>query len=129
MKSAAAPANKKAARMSEKEANTNAGPRAVLGSQRPPTQNGAQIRSTLPMPTDALRAEDGSRSGACAAAPVGFGERGLVRALPILLAILASALLLLSLKLPLWQMRLEAPQYRDQEALRVAVHPNSFRGD
>ena len=26
-------------------------------------------------------------------------------------------------------MRLEAPQYRDQEALRVAVHPNALRGD
>lgn len=41
----------------------------------------------------------------------------------------ASILLLASLKLPLWQMRLEAPQYRDQEALRVAVHPGSLRGD
>ena len=49
--------------------------------------------------------------------------------LPILLATLASALLVASLKLPLWQMRLEAPQYRDQEALHVAVHPNSLRGD
>jgi hypothetical protein len=46
-----------------------------------------------------------------------------------LLAALASALLLISLKLPLWQMRLEAPQYRDQEALRIAVHPNALRGD
>jgi hypothetical protein len=45
------------------------------------------------------------------------------------LAIISSALLLASLKLPLWQMRLEAPQYRDQEALNVAVHPNAFRGD
>jgi copper chaperone NosL len=44
-------------------------------------------------------------------------------------ALLASALLLFSLELPLWQMRLEAPQYRDEEALRVAVHPNSLRGD
>jgi len=41
----------------------------------------------------------------------------------------AAALLLVSLKLPLWQMRLEAPQYRDEEALKVAVHPNSYRGD
>ncbi|HYT61462.1 MAG TPA: hypothetical protein VEL06_14895 [Haliangiales bacterium] len=49
--------------------------------------------------------------------------------MPILLAILASAMLLVSLKLPLWQMRLEAPQYRDREALQVAVHPNSLRGD
>jgi hypothetical protein len=43
--------------------------------------------------------------------------------------VLSSLLLLVSLKLPLWQMRLEAPQYRDQEALRIAVHPNSLRGD
>ena len=46
-----------------------------------------------------------------------------------ILTLLASALLLASLKLPLWHMRLEAPQYRDQEALRIAVYPNSFRGD
>jgi hypothetical protein len=26
-------------------------------------------------------------------------------------------------------MRLEAPQYRDEEALRIAVHPNALRGD
>ena len=38
-------------------------------------------------------------------------------------------MLLVSLKLPLWQMRLEAPQYRDEEALRISVHPNSYRGD
>ena len=41
----------------------------------------------------------------------------------------AAGLLLASLTLPLWQMRLEAPQYRDEEALRVAVHPNAMRGD
>jgi hypothetical protein len=41
----------------------------------------------------------------------------------------ASGLLLASLKLPLWQMRLEAPQYRDKEALHIAVHPNALRGD
>lgn len=62
-------------------------------------------------------------------APTEYAGRGLSRALPVLLAILASALLLVSLKLPLWQMRLEAPQYRDQEALHVVVHPNSLRGD
>ena len=38
------------------------GPRAVLGSQRPPTRKDAQIFSTLPPQSDALRAEDGSRS-------------------------------------------------------------------
>ena len=41
----------------------------------------------------------------------------------------AAGLLLASLTLPLWQMRLEAPQYRDEEALRIAVHPNALRGD
>jgi hypothetical protein len=51
------------------------------------------------------------------------------KALVTLAVIGASVLLLVSLKLPLWQMRLEAPQYRDQEALRVAVHPDSLRGD
>jgi hypothetical protein len=49
--------------------------------------------------------------------------------LPVPLAALASILLLVALKLPLWEMRLDAPQYRDQEALRVAVHPNALRGD
>src|SRR4051812_47144122 len=48
---------------------------------------------------------------------------------PAFLAVLASSLLLLSLKLPLWQMRLEAPQYREAEALKIAVHPNALRGD
>ncbi len=45
------------------------------------------------------------------------------------LAVIAAALLLVSLKLPLWQMRMQAPQYRDEEALKIAVHPNAFRGD
>lgn len=45
------------------------------------------------------------------------------------LVVAAAALLLVSLKLPLWQMRMEAPQYRDAEALKIAVHPNAFRGD
>ena len=45
------------------------------------------------------------------------------------LAFLAAVLLLVSLSLPLWQMRLEAPQYRAEEALKIAVHPGSLRGD
>lgn len=49
------------------------------------------------------------------------------KALPLTLA--AAVLLVASLKLPLWQMRMEAPQYRDQEALRVAVYPGALRGD
>jgi copper chaperone NosL len=42
---------------------------------------------------------------------------------------IAAALFIVSLKLPLWQMRLEAPQYRGEEALHVAVHPNALHGD
>jgi hypothetical protein len=45
------------------------------------------------------------------------------------LVLIAAALLVASLKLPLWQMRMEAPQYRDKEALKIAVHPAAFRGD
>jgi copper chaperone NosL len=51
------------------------------------------------------------------------------RMLPFVLSAVASILLLVSLRLPLWQMRLESPQYRDQEALRIAVHPDSLCGD
>ena len=32
-------------------------------------------------------------------------------------------------RLPLWQMRMEAPQYRDEEALKVVVYPSAMRGD
>jgi hypothetical protein len=45
------------------------------------------------------------------------------------LVVIAAALFFISLKLPLWQMRLEAPQYRAEEALQIAVHPNALRGD
>jgi hypothetical protein len=45
------------------------------------------------------------------------------------LTIFAAALLLVSLKFPLWHLRMEAPQYRDKEALKVAVYPNAMRGD
>ena len=45
------------------------------------------------------------------------------------LGVMASMLLVGSLKFPLWEMRLEAPQYRDEEALNIAVHPNALRGD
>jgi hypothetical protein len=57
------------------------------------------------------------------------GVIGSARVLRFVLALVGSALLLLSLKLPLWQMRLEAPQYKDEEALKIAVYPNAFRGD
>ena len=62
-------------------------------------------------------------------APAGFHDRGFRRILPLGLTMLAGALLLASLRLPLWQMRLEAPQYRDQEALHLTVHPDSLQGD
>lgn len=47
----------------------------------------------------------------------------------ILLSAVAAGLLLLSLKLPIWKMRMEAPQYQDEEALDVMVYPNALRGD
>ena len=45
------------------------------------------------------------------------------------LTVLAAVLLLVSLKFPLWQMRLEAPQYRGEEALRISVLPSALHGD
>lgn len=41
----------------------------------------------------------------------------------------AGALLLFSLRLPMWGLRMEAPQYQAEEALRVLVYPGSMRGD
>jgi copper chaperone NosL len=52
-----------------------------------------------------------------------------LRKLPIGLALAAATLLICSLRLPLWQLRMEAPQYRDEEALKVAVYPGNLRGD
>jgi len=49
--------------------------------------------------------------------------------LPAALALVAAGLLAASLKLPLWHMRMEAPQYRENEALRVTVYPGAMRGD
>ena len=45
------------------------------------------------------------------------------------LAFAAASLLVASLKLPLWHMRMEAPQYREEEALRVNVFAGSMTGD
>jgi hypothetical protein len=53
---------------------------------------------------------------------------GLARALPFVLATISAALLLTSLRLPLWHMRLEAPQYQGEEALKVTVFPNKYDG-
>jgi hypothetical protein len=46
----------------------------------------------------------------------------------ILPALAAGTLLLGSLRLPLWHLRMEAPQYRGREALRVVVFPGSLQG-
>jgi hypothetical protein len=53
----------------------------------------------------------------------------LARFLPTVLTVSAAALLLVSLRLPLWHMRLEAPQYKGEEALKIAVYPNKYGGD
>jgi hypothetical protein len=45
------------------------------------------------------------------------------------MVLIAAALFIVSLKFPLWHMRLEAPQYRGQEALRIAVHSDTMHGD
>ena len=49
--------------------------------------------------------------------------------LAILPALAASGLLVVSLKFPLWHIRMEAPQYQGREALRVEVLPGSMRGN
>jgi len=41
----------------------------------------------------------------------------------------AAGLLVASLHLPLWHMRMEAPQYQKEEALKVIVLPGSLKGD
>jgi copper chaperone NosL len=58
-----------------------------------------------------------------------MNSQALKRSLPIIMAGLAALLLIASLRLPLWHMRLEAPQYRDEEALKIAVFPNRYGGD
>lgn len=50
-------------------------------------------------------------------------------AISVSLALVAGTLLAVSLKLPLWKMKMEAPQYKDEEALRVVVFPGALRGD
>jgi len=61
--------------------------------------------------------------------PAGDDVSKFAQATQVVLLFLAAALLVGSLKLALWHIRLEAPQYRGEEALRVAVHPNAMRGD
>jgi hypothetical protein len=49
--------------------------------------------------------------------------------LAITLAVVAAGSLLAATKLPLWHLRMEAPQYRDQEALKVNVFAGAMNGD
>ena len=44
-------------------------------------------------------------------------------------ALVAAALLVSSLKFPLWHLKMESPQYQGSEALRVQIYPSSMRGD
>ncbi len=43
--------------------------------------------------------------------------------------VLAGALFAVSLKLPVWHLKMEAPQYQKEEALRVRVYPGRMAGD
>lgn len=47
----------------------------------------------------------------------------------IALPAIASGLLVASLALPVWKMRMEAPQYQGNEALKVLVYPGKMTGD
>jgi copper chaperone NosL len=58
-----------------------------------------------------------------------MNKPGRVSFISMVLALIAAALLITSLKLPLWHLRMESPQYQDKEALRVEVLPGSMRGD
>ena len=49
--------------------------------------------------------------------------------LAITFAFVAAGCLLGATKLPLWHLRMEAPQYREQEALKVNVFAGSMNGD
>jgi hypothetical protein len=51
------------------------------------------------------------------------------RVAAIILSAIAAGLLFMSLRLPLWQMHMEAPQYQDEEALNVFVFAKEMRGD
>jgi hypothetical protein len=51
------------------------------------------------------------------------------RLIAVVLAFTAAVCLAASTKLPLWHLRMEAPQYRDQEALRVNVFAGAMQGD
>ena len=58
-----------------------------------------------------------------------MSKANLRAALPFLATIAAAALFITSLKLPVWHLKMESPQYQGNEALRVHVYPGSMRGD
>ena len=47
----------------------------------------------------------------------------------IALTVIAAVFFVAALKLPLWRLRMVAPQYRDEEALRINVFAGSMTGD
>jgi hypothetical protein len=49
--------------------------------------------------------------------------------LPLLAALAAAGLFVGSLKLPVWHLKMESPQYQGNEALKVRVYPGSMQGD
>ena len=49
--------------------------------------------------------------------------------LTVVAAACAAGLFVGSLKLPVWHLKMEAPQYQGQEALQVHVYPGSMSGD
>lgn len=51
------------------------------------------------------------------------------RGVTILASVCAAGLFVASLKLPVWHLKMEAPQYQEEEALRVRVYPGSMSGD
>lgn len=51
------------------------------------------------------------------------------RILPRALSAVAGVLLLTSLAMPLWQMKMEAPQYKDEDRLQVTIFPSRMAGD
>ena len=54
---------------------------------------------------------------------------GVALALAVALVLAAAGLLLAGFRLPLWHLRMEAPQYRGEDALHVIVYPHTMRGD
>ena len=43
--------------------------------------------------------------------------------------VLAAGLFVISLRMPVWHLKMEAPQYQKEEALRVRVYPGHMAGD